>query len=72
MNGAIEHIPRLWSDMIVFNHSKREDLIDYTLAVMVDNPVPEGSELVEKFSKIGLDIYTSIEEQSEDRYNQVK
>ncbi|ENN73943.1 hypothetical protein YQE_09445, partial [Dendroctonus ponderosae] len=72
LNGAIEHIPRIWSDMIVFNHNNREDLIAYILAVMVDNVVPEGSELVEKFSKIGLDIYTSIDGQAEDKYNSVK
>lgn len=58
--------------MVVFNHINREELVTLLLAVMVDNNPPTDSDLVEKFSNIGWDIYTTIAEQKEEKFNVIQ
>lgn len=41
LNGAIELIPRIWSDMIIFDHIFRESLILKLLKIMINIPVGE-------------------------------
>ncbi|XP_050305305.1 protein PTCD3 homolog, mitochondrial [Anthonomus grandis grandis] len=72
LNGATEHIPRIWSDMIIFNHHNREDLINYLLTVMVENEPPKDSKLIENFGNIAWDIYNTIDGQNEERFNSVQ
>lgn len=67
-NRAIEYLPKLWSDMIVFDHTNREKLITHILKIMVENePLEDNLELNEKFANVAWDIYDRIEGQSEHR-----
>ncbi|KAH8284547.1 hypothetical protein KR018_004103 [Drosophila ironensis] len=65
-NGAIEHVPRIWSDMVVFDHTHRESLLLSVLRIMVDNKpsaeVPAHQELPEQCAKVALDMYEKVEE----------
>ncbi|CAH0552989.1 unnamed protein product [Brassicogethes aeneus] len=69
INGAIEFIPKLWSDMTVFDHTNRENLLETVLDIMVNNEIE--SELKENFSNIAWDIFNRIENQNENRTNKI-
>ncbi|XP_022230990.2 protein PTCD3 homolog, mitochondrial [Drosophila obscura] len=66
INAAVEHVPRIWSDMVVFDHTHRESLLLYVLRIMVDNrpnaDTPAQSQLSEQCAKVALDMYNKIEE----------
>lgn len=66
INGAVEHVPRIWSDMVIFDHTHRESLLLYVLRIMVDNrpnpELPSQQELPEQCAKVAMDIYNKIEE----------
>ncbi|KAL1122507.1 hypothetical protein AAG570_002838, partial [Ranatra chinensis] len=63
-NGAWEYLPQLWSDMIQFEHSDREQL----LAKMLECASKILDEnLTEKIVKIGMDIWEKIEENKRER-----
>lgn len=72
MNGAIEYVPKMWSDMILFDHTDRENLLQAILNIMVSNPPSESSEMTEQFAKIAWDIWTKIDEQPEGRVKKLK
>ncbi|KAL1491584.1 hypothetical protein ABEB36_012159 [Hypothenemus hampei] len=72
LNGAIEYVPKIWSDMVVFNHTNRQDLVNLILTVMVENQPPTESDLVEKFCNIAWDIYTIIDAINEEKFNMIK
>lgn len=71
INGALELIPRFWSDIVVFELSNRETIIEQVLKIMVENvpnkDLPKQVDLKEKFSSIAWQIWTKIEEQPEGR-----
>lgn len=60
LNGSIHHIPRIWSDMIIFDHHSRENLVNSVLEAMVTNEPEEGSEMKEKFAYIAWDMHLRI------------
>nr|XP_014101005.2 protein PTCD3 homolog, mitochondrial [Bactrocera oleae] len=66
MNGAVELMPRLWSDMVIFDHITRESLLTRTLQILVDNPahedLPSHQSIPEQVGKIALDIFKKIAE----------
>lgn len=66
INGAVEHVPRIWSDMVIFDHTHRESLLLYLLRIMVDNrPTPDEpaqQQLPEQCAKVALDMYNKIED----------
>ncbi|KAH8320055.1 hypothetical protein KR074_012430 [Drosophila pseudoananassae] len=66
INGAVEHVPRIWSDMVVFDHTHRESLLLYVLRVMVNNKPstdsPAHQQLPEQCAKVALDMYEKVEE----------
>ncbi|CAG9853906.1 unnamed protein product [Phyllotreta striolata] len=64
LNGIVEYLPKIWSDMVSFDHANRENLVDYVVDIMIENPQPENPSLTEHFSKIAWDIYKRIEEQN--------
>lgn len=71
INGSIEYIPRIWSDMIIFDHISRENLIIHILKIMTLNrPDPQNypnhQDLNEKFGLIAWDIYSRASEQFND------
>ncbi|CAD7077516.1 unnamed protein product [Hermetia illucens] len=67
-NGALEYIPRLWSDMIIFDHTSRESLVNLVLKIITENrpsaDIPTHQDLEERFNTIAWDVYTKIDEQS--------
>ncbi|XP_030751903.1 protein PTCD3 homolog, mitochondrial [Sitophilus oryzae] len=71
INGAVEYIPKLWSDMIIFEHSNRENLVNRVLNLMVNAHTADETDLAEKFGTIAWDIYTSINDNEERKYNQL-
>ncbi|XP_067630375.1 small ribosomal subunit protein mS39 [Eurosta solidaginis] len=60
-HGAVELMPRFWSDMVVFDHTNRESLITRTLQILIDNPCKKEltahQSLPEQVGQIALDIY---------------
>jgi pentatricopeptide repeat domain-containing protein 3 len=70
-NVAIEYIPKIWSDIIIFDHISRENLITGILRIMIQNPT-EQETLKEHFGKVAWDIWAKIEEQNEMRSQQLQ
>lgn len=66
LNGAFELMPRLWSDMVIFDHINRESLLMRSLKIMItskpDVSIKTHEQLPEQFAKVALDIYTKVEE----------
>nr|CAH7761664.1 unnamed protein product [Callosobruchus chinensis] len=71
-NGAVEYLPQLWSDMIIFDHINRENLIMSVLDIIENNKPEEGSKFNEIFSGIVWDLFTRLEEQGEQRFNKLR
>lgn len=71
-SGRIEYIPQLWSDIKIFDHTSRENLLLCLLDIMVDSKADTTAELTEKFSEIAWDIYTFVTTQPEERTKVVR
>lgn len=71
ISGSIQYIPKLWSDMTVFDHTSREDLLTELLQIMVNNK-PEEAQLTEKFANISWDIYNMVVNQNPLRTQQIR
>ncbi len=75
VNGALDLIPRLWSDIVIFEHSNRENILELVLQIMVANTpsedIPTQANLKDNFSDIAWQIFTKIEEQPENKTNQL-
>lgn len=71
LNGAVEYVPKLWSDMTIFDHTGRENLVEAILNIMVNNGSDTDSNLKERFSFIAWDIYTKIINQNEKKFNKI-
>lgn len=71
VSGAIEHVPLLWSHMILFDHVNRESLLDLVTRIMVQNKpnpaLPLQQNLEVKYSEIAYDMFARIEEKNEMR-----
>ncbi|KAL5286782.1 PTCD3 family protein [Megaselia abdita] len=67
VNGALELIPRLWTDMTVFEHVNRESLVLQVLKIMQENKpmlnLEKHQGLNEQFAKIADNIYHKIADQ---------
>lgn len=70
-SGHVEYIPQFWSDIKIFDHTTRENILNYLLDVMVENKT-DSKDLVEKFAVIAYDIFTIVQSQPEDRTKQVR
>ncbi|XP_040168078.1 protein PTCD3 homolog, mitochondrial [Anopheles arabiensis] len=68
MNTAIEHVPLLWSHMVQFDHTGRENLVNLLLHIMVTNQPsadePKHAELVQRFANIAWDMWNRMEERA--------
>lgn len=66
VNGALELIPRLWSDIVLFEQMNREEILELTLNIMGENipnkDIPAHSNLNEQFSDIAWQIFNKLEE----------
>ncbi|XP_018570454.1 protein PTCD3 homolog, mitochondrial [Anoplophora glabripennis] len=71
LNGAVEYVPKLWSDMTVFDHTGRENLVGMMLNIMVNNGPAPNPELKERFSYVAWEIYNKIEGQDENKFNKI-
>ncbi|XP_054739891.1 protein PTCD3 homolog, mitochondrial [Anastrepha obliqua] len=64
IDGAVELMPRFWSDMVIFDHTNRESLLTRTLQILIDNPpikeLPAHQSLPDQVAKIAWDIYEKI------------
>lgn len=73
INGALELIPRLWSDIVIFEQANRENILELILTIMVENKpnidIATQASLGENFSNIAWQIFTKIEEQPENKMN---
>jgi pentatricopeptide repeat domain-containing protein 3 len=71
ISGAIEHVPLLWSHMVMFDHVTRESLLDFITRIMIQNKpnasLPLQDNLEAKFSEIAYDLFARIEEKNEMR-----
>uniref|UniRef100_A0A182NBT0 Small ribosomal subunit protein mS39 n=1 Tax=Anopheles dirus TaxID=7168 RepID=A0A182NBT0_9DIPT len=68
MNTAIEHVPLLWSHMVQFDHTGRENLVNLLLHIMISNKPstdnPQHAGLVQRFANIAWDLWNRLEERA--------
>lgn len=71
VSGAIEHIPMLWSHILLFDMIHREVLLNMLTKIMIENKpnilIPKQAELAEKYGSIAFDIWSKIEEKNDMR-----
>lgn len=73
-NAATHHLPRFWSDMIIFDHTLRENLLSMVLRIAAtyypsfsEGEVSDASKLGEQYSDISWKIWLIIENQDSER-----
>lgn len=75
ISGTLELIPRLWSDIVMFELLNHEKIPHLVLQTMVDNKpssdIPAHANLNSNFADIAWEIFTKIEEQTENRRNPI-
>lgn len=61
LNGAIQYLPKFWTDMVISGISKNSKINEILLSLMVENPpmsdMREHDGLVEQFAEIAWTIY---------------
>lgn len=62
LSGQVEHLPRVWSDMVSFDHIDRENLITNLLESMSKNLPPVDSSTAVQFADVAWDIFNKFEE----------
>ncbi|CAL8089878.1 unnamed protein product [Orchesella dallaii] len=74
LSSAIEYLPKLWSDMVIFDHTLRESLLALVLNLTAayfpdveEGVVSDSSKLAEQFSQISWKIWGIIENQDRER-----
>lgn len=74
LNSALHYLPKLWSDMVIFDQTMRESLLAQVLNLtatyypeVADGEVSESSKLAEEFSAISWKIWGNIENQDRER-----
>ncbi|XP_063702897.1 small ribosomal subunit protein mS39 [Culicoides brevitarsis] len=69
--AAIEHIPLLWSHMVIFDYASRDQMVSKLVQIMVDNaPHPEvlhHANLPEQFNRVASEIWEKLIDLSEKR-----
>lgn len=72
VHEALEYLPQLWSDMIVFEHTSRERLLMIVLSAMTKHqPSEKTQQLTQRLATIAWDIWTRVKEQEENRHRKV-
>lgn len=73
MNGAAEYFPKLWSDMIIFEHIERANNVAAILSGMVRNKPQPSSDLTNKFAEIAWNAWEKLEgSEDEEKYRQFR
>lgn len=70
--GAYEYVPNLWSDMIMFDHVDRMNLLEKILKMISENILEKDDPLREKFAEIAWFIFKRIDGQNEEKTNVIK
>lgn len=65
--GAVEYIPKMWSDMVIFDSTRNEAMLTTILNIMVSNKTKNNPELTKKFAIVAEDIYEKVTNQNENR-----
>lgn len=75
VNGAIEHLPLFWSNMVQFDHVTRESLLVLIAKIMAENApspsIPTHKDLTEKFAVAAYDMFSKVEERNETRVKSI-
>jgi pentatricopeptide repeat domain-containing protein 3 len=79
ISTAIQYLPQLWSDLVIFDLANRENLLALVLNIMsnyypassADVDIPESTKLSEEFTTIAWKIWNIIEGQDKDRIKQI-
>ncbi|XP_050084303.1 protein PTCD3 homolog, mitochondrial [Anopheles aquasalis] len=68
MSSAIEHVPLLWSHMVQFDHTGRENLVNLLLHIMTSNPPTSGeprhADLGQSFANIAWEAWKRQEDRA--------
>jgi len=73
MNGAAEYFPKLWSDMIIFEHTERANNVAAILSGMVRNKPQPSSDLINRFAEIAWDAWEKLEgSEDEEKYRRFR
>jgi len=76
INEAVDYVPQLWSDIVMFDQANRENLLSLLLHVMntyhptKTNNSAEG-DLSEKLTNISWEIWKIVETQDKDRARKI-
>jgi len=78
LNQASEHLPRLWSDIMIFEMHRRENMVTRVLELLAklfpSSKDPKFADLSQKFAAVGYQIWILLEspkigrQQSQDFY----
>ncbi|XP_037790424.1 LOW QUALITY PROTEIN: protein PTCD3 homolog, mitochondrial-like [Penaeus monodon] len=72
VHEALEYLPQLWSDMIVFDHTSREKLLMAVLSAMTcHQPSEDNATLTQQLATIAWDLWTRVQQMEEDRRNKI-
>jgi len=66
LNGTLQYLPQIWSDIVAFDQFYRENVIQSLLYVSAHNK-PDDVKLQEQFVAIALDARARIMQQREDK-----
>lgn len=68
-SGAIEHIPQIWTHIVMFEQITREDLLNLVAKIMIENKpnpsIPQHENLNVRFAAIANDMWLRIEDRNE-------
>lgn len=62
VEGALHHIPQLWSHMVIFDQTNKEPLINLLLRIMTEASKEDATDLQDKFSSIAGEMWQKMEE----------
>ncbi|XP_047102645.1 LOW QUALITY PROTEIN: protein PTCD3 homolog, mitochondrial [Schistocerca piceifrons] len=62
LSGQVDHLPRVWSDMVTFDHTDREKLISNLLESMARNLPPVDSPTALQFADVAWEIFNKFQE----------
>ncbi|KAK7080525.1 hypothetical protein SK128_009254, partial [Halocaridina rubra] len=72
VHDALENLPQLWSDMIIFDHASQEKLITAVLSCAASHqPTDENTQLTQQMVEIVIDIWTRLQAQTEETRKKV-
>lgn len=67
-NNALQNLPKIWSDIILFDMSRRENIVTEVLQIMA-REIQSDPEIRERFAVIAWDIKERLDSAMSDRMN---